>query len=105
VPDTAFEAVVGDTIIGGYKFFYTPNSWEGGDNRIYILTQADYDAGEVTVARAFNDGTLQTVTNQPTDVLFTVDCNGAISAINNQPFTVIIQSIWLVVPHRCNGQI
>jgi len=24
VPDTAFDAVVGDTIVGGYKFFYTP---------------------------------------------------------------------------------
>lgn len=89
VPDTAFNAEVGDTIVTGYKFYYTPNSWEGGDNRLYILTQSDYVAGEATVSRPFNDGTLETVTNQPTDVLFTVDCNGAVSAINNQPFTVI----------------
>ncbi|NWG29049.1 MAG: T9SS type A sorting domain-containing protein [Ignavibacteriaceae bacterium] len=88
-PITITNASVGDTIIKGYKFFYTPNSWEGGDNRIYILTQSDYDAGEATVSRAFNDGTLQTVTNQPTEVLFTVDCNNAVSAINNQPFPVV----------------
>lgn len=88
-PITITNASVGDTIIKGYKFFYTPNSWEGGNNRIYILTQADYDAGEATVSRAFNDGTLQTVTNQPTQVLFTVDCNNAVSAINNQPFPVV----------------
>lgn len=89
VPDTVFGAVVGDTIVGGYKFFYTPNSWEGGDNRIYILTQSDYDAGETTVSRAFNDGTLETVTNQATTVVFSVDCNGAISAINGLPFPAI----------------
>jgi hypothetical protein len=89
VPDTVFGAEVGDTIVAGYKFFYTPNSWEGGDNRIYILTQADYDAFEATVSRPFNDGTLQTVTNQATTVVFSVDCNGAISAINGLPFPAI----------------
>jgi len=78
---------VGDTV--KYKFFYTPNTWEGGDDKIYVITQADYDAGECLIARPFNDGTLQTVTNQPTDVLFQVDVAGAVSAINNQPFTVV----------------
>ena len=78
---------VGDTV--QYKFFYTPNTWEGGDNKLYVITQADYDAGECLIARPFNDGTLETVTNQPTEVLFQVDVNGAISAINNQPFPVI----------------
>lgn len=78
---------VGDTV--QYKFFYTPNSWEGGDNKLYVITQADYDAGECLIARPFNDGTLETVTNQDTEVLFTVDCNGAVSALNNQPFTVV----------------
>lgn len=88
IPDTAFAANVGDTIVA-YKFFYTPGNWEGGDNKLYILTQSDYDLGEATVARPFNDGTLETVTNQATTVLFTVDCNGAVSALNNQLFTVI----------------
>ena len=89
IPDTVFGAEVGDTIIAGYKFFYTPSSWENDPNKIYVLTQADYDNGEATVSRAFNDGSLTTVTNQPTDILFQVDCRGAVSALNNQPFTVI----------------
>jgi len=89
VPDTAFDAEVGDTIVTGYKFFYTPSAWENDPNKIYILTQADYNAGEATVSRAFNDGTLSTVTNQPTKVLFTVDCNNAISIITGQPFPVV----------------
>jgi len=98
-PITIINASVGDTIIGqgwptnGYKFYYTPSSWESGDNRFYVLTQADYDAGEATVSRAFNDGTLETVTNQETDVLFQVDVDGAIvngvNCTNGQPFPVI----------------
>ncbi len=88
-PDTIFDAEVGDTIVKGYKFFYTPNNWENDPNKIVILTQEDYNAGETTVTRAFNDGTLSTVTNQPTNILFQVDVDGAVSALNNQPFTVI----------------
>ena len=89
IPDTIFAANVGDTIIAGYKFFYTPSSWENDPNKMYILTQADYDAGEAVVARPFNDGTLSTVTNQDTEVLFQIDVHNAVSAINNQPFPVI----------------
>jgi hypothetical protein len=79
---------VGDTV-AIYKFFYTPNTWEIGADRIYILTQEDYNNSAATISRAFNDATLTTVTNQPTEVLFTVDCNNAISAINGLPFPVI----------------
>ncbi len=89
VPDTVFGAEVGDTIVTGYKFFYTPSNWEGGSDRRYVLTQEDYNNGEAVISRAFNDGTLQTVTNQPTEVTFIVDANNAISAINNQPFPVV----------------
>jgi hypothetical protein len=89
VPDTAFSAEVGDTIVHGYKFFYTPGTWENDPNKIHILTQAEYDDAECTIARPFNDGTLTTVTNQPTDVLFQVDVNGAVSALNGQPFSPI----------------
>ncbi|MFI5236405.1 MAG: T9SS type A sorting domain-containing protein [Ignavibacteriales bacterium] len=87
-PDTAHQVEVGDTILL-YKFFYTPNTWEGGSDKPYVLTQSDYDNGEATISRPFNDGTLATVTNQPTDVVFQVDVNGAISAINSLPFPVI----------------
>jgi hypothetical protein len=93
IPDTAFDAEVGDTVVTGYKFFYTPNNWENDPNKIVVITQADYDAGEKTVSRAFNDGTLSTVTNQETIVLFQVDVDGALvngaQCTNGQPFPVI----------------
>ena len=44
---------------------------------------------QLLVSRPFNDGTLATVTNQESDVLFQVDVTGAISAINSLPFPVI----------------
>jgi hypothetical protein len=87
-PDTIFDAEVGDTIVN-YKFFYTPTTWENDPNKIHILTQAEYDAGMVTEARPFNDGTLSTVTNQETEVVFQVDVRGAVSAINSLPFPEI----------------
>jgi len=79
---------VGDTIVI-YKFFYTPNTWEGDPNKIYVLTQDDYNAGEANISRAFNDATLETVTNQETTIQFTVDCINANSFINGLPFPVI----------------
>jgi len=88
-PDTVLQAVVGDTIIGGYKFRYTPGSWETGDNRIHILTQAEYDDSTALVSRSFNDGSVTTLTNQESTILFAVDCNGAVSSINALPFPVV----------------
>ena len=91
MPDTFYNVNVGDTITGelpdnGYKFYYTTNNtYEGGNNKFYVLTQDDYDAGEATISRAFNDGTLETVTNQETDVLFQVDVNDAMSICNITP--------------------
>jgi hypothetical protein len=82
---------VGDTV--NYKFFYTPNSWEGGSDRRVPITQDIYNAGTVLVSRAYNDGTLATVTNQETEFLFQVDCNNAIvngaSCNNGQPFPAV----------------
>jgi hypothetical protein len=82
---------LGDTI--KYKFYYTPNSWEGGSDRLYIITQDDYNNGEAFISRAFNDGTLETVTNQETVVLFQVDTDGAevngANCTNGQPFPSI----------------
>ena len=80
IPDTAFQAEVGDTIVN-YKFFYTPSAWENDPNKIHVLTQGEYDDGEALISRAFNDGTLATVTNVETTVLFTVDTDGATSSI------------------------
>ena len=87
-PDLIYNVNVGDPLVE-YKFFYTPNMWESGDNRVHILTQAEYDLGEATVSRPFNDATLETVTNQETKITFEVDCNGAVSYLNGQPFPVI----------------
>lgn len=79
---------VGDTVCF-YKFFYTPDVWETGDNKFYILTQDDYNNSAATISRAFNDATLSTVTNQATTITFEVDCNNAISFINGLPFPAI----------------
>jgi hypothetical protein len=79
---------VGDTV-AIYKFFYTPNTWETGDNKFYILTQDDYNNSAATISRPFNDATINTVTNQPTEIQFTVNCNGAVSYLTGQPFPVI----------------
>jgi hypothetical protein len=79
---------VGDTITF-YKFFYTPNTWEMGENKLYILTLEDYNTGTATISRAFNDLTLNNVTNQETVITFEVDCNNAISYITGQPFPVV----------------
>jgi hypothetical protein len=87
-PDLIYNVQVGEPLVE-YKFFYTPYVWENGNNKVHILTQEEYNAGEATISRAFNDITLATVTNQETTIQFTVDCNGAVSAINNQPFPVI----------------
>ena len=79
---------VGDTVTF-YKFFYTPNTWEFGDNKFYILTQEDYDNSAATISRSFNDLTINNVTNQQTIIQFFVNCNDAVSFLNGQPFPVI----------------
>jgi hypothetical protein len=78
---------VGEVI--NYKFAYTgPNgtTWENDPNKTYTITQQDYDLGLAFTQRTFNDLTIETVTNYECSVKFVVDMNGAISAINNQPF-------------------
>lgn len=82
------RSTVGDNL-PPYKFYYTPGNWEGGDNRVPKVTQADYDAGFKVVSRAFNDATLDDVINQDATILFTVDTDSARSAINNELFTTV----------------
>lgn len=79
---------LGDTI--KYKFYYTPDSWETGDDRVYVITQDDYNAGEATISRAFNDATLSTVTlTDSTVITFSVDVSNAMSYPSGQPFPAI----------------
>ena len=82
------RATVGDNL-PPYKFYYTPGNWEGGDNRVPKVTQADYDAGFKVVKRSFNDATLDDVINQDCTILFTVDTDSALSAVNNTMFTTV----------------
>jgi len=87
-PDIIDSVQVGELLVQ-YKFFYTPYVWENGDDNVHILTQEEYNAGEVTISESFNDITMSMVTNQETTIQFTVDCNDAVSAINGLPFQVI----------------
>ncbi|HVO75377.1 MAG TPA: YCF48-related protein, partial [Ignavibacteriaceae bacterium] len=40
--------------IPGYKFFYTPDEWEGGNNKTIRIEQSQYDEGEIIIERYFN---------------------------------------------------
>lgn len=87
-PVIIYQLQAGDTV-AFYKFFYTPNIWETSANRVYILTQEDYDNGSAFITRPFNDATMETVTNQETTIQFFVDCSNAVSIITGQPFPEI----------------
>lgn len=77
------------TTTPGYKFWYTPNAWESVDNRIHVVTQAEYNAGFVELSHSYNDGSLETVTDHDLTIIFTVDTDGAISSGNSLPFTQV----------------
>jgi len=87
-PDLIYNVNVGDPLVE-YKFFYTPATWEIGANKVHILTQEEYNAGEATISRAFNDLNINNVTAQETQITFEVDCNNAVSFINGLPFPVV----------------
>ena len=83
---------VGDTL--EYKFFYTPDVWESVANRKHGITQAEYNAGEVTLSHPFNNGTLQTVTlTDSTVITFSIDVSNAMSYPSGQPFPAITDVI------------
>ncbi|MBI5215945.1 MAG: T9SS type A sorting domain-containing protein [Ignavibacteriae bacterium] len=72
-----------------FKFWYQSDNWESVDNRKIEITQGVYDDGFVSFEGSFNNGTLETVLNQPCIVKFKVYMPGAISAISGNPFPVI----------------
>ncbi|MFO7444887.1 MAG: T9SS type A sorting domain-containing protein [Ignavibacteriaceae bacterium] len=85
-----YVAFVGEEI--GYKYAYlnaTGTAWEGDPNKIYVITQEDFDAGSVYTERTFNDLTLDNITNNPVTIKFVVNVNGAVSSYTGQPFTSI----------------
>lgn len=85
------EQTMGEgNVLAGYKYWYIHNGagvWEGGDNRVYTVTSADVAAGFATVTRTFNDATLETITNFPLTVLFTVNMTNAThNGLTGNPF-------------------
>jgi hypothetical protein len=80
-------AGVGDKI--KFKFWYEDNNWESISDREYFFTQTDFDNGFVEYSSGFNNGTLETVLNQPCTVKFKVYMTGAKSAISGNPFPAI----------------
>ncbi|MBU2493167.1 MAG: T9SS type A sorting domain-containing protein [Bacteroidetes bacterium] len=82
------KATIGDAL-PGYKFYYTGGNWEGGDNKTYVIKKSDYDNGYAVVNRPFNDASIDAVINQDVTVTFVVNTAGAVSAVDNQPFSVV----------------
>ncbi len=82
-----YVASLNDTI--HYKYAYTgPNgtNWEGDPNKTYGFTQEDWDNGTAFIERTYNDATLETLTQNPVTIKFTVDVTGAISSVTGTPF-------------------
>ena len=80
----------GDTLY--YKFAYITShgtTWENDPNAAYGITASDISGGTAYSLRTFNDATLATVTNYECTILFTVDMDGAVSAISGLPFTSV----------------
>ncbi len=91
-----FEATILDTLTVGdnvnYKYVYVHDgvvNWESGSDKVYTITQADYDLGFVSITRTFNDLTLATITNAPCTVTFVTYMEGAIDANTGLPFPSI----------------
>jgi hypothetical protein len=82
-------AGAGDAI--QFKYWYEDNNWESVDNRHLTFTQDDFDAQEAYFSAPFNNGTLETVLNQPCTVKLTVYMVGARSAISGNLFPAILR--------------
>ena len=75
-----------------YKYAYQGargTTWEGDPNKVFQLSEQDYEFGEGFTTRTFNDLTLETVTNFPAAVKFVVDMNGAVSSNTGTAFPSI----------------
>ncbi len=87
IPDTL---TVGDNV--NYKFVYTHEgviNWESGNDKVYTITQEDYDNGFAGISRTFNDLTIATITNAPCTITFVTYMEGAIDANTGLPFPSI----------------
>lgn len=84
-----------DTIRGGvgesfyFKFWYEDNNWESISDRVFTFADSNITSGEAFINESFNNGTLETVLNQPATITFTCNTNGAISSVTNNPFASV----------------
>ncbi|HZY10228.1 MAG TPA: T9SS type A sorting domain-containing protein [Bacteroidota bacterium] len=85
--DVTIRVGVGEKI--NFKFWYTDNNWESVSDREYTFTQTDVDSLKASFSASFNNGTLETVINQPCIIKFTVDAESARSAISGNLFPVV----------------
>ena len=72
-----------------FKFWYEENNWESVDNRHITFTQQNFDDQEAEFSAPFNNGTLESVLNQPCTVKLTVYTVGARSSVSGNPFPVV----------------
>ena len=79
----SYNTFAGEVI--GYKFIYGTVgniSWESGSDRQYTITASDISSGSAIIPeRTFNDLTLDNVLNQDCIIRFTVNMDGARSAL------------------------
>jgi hypothetical protein len=78
----------GEIIVNKFVYFGPDGiGWENDPNKTYTITSEDMDSGYVNISRYFNNHCPATIF--PVTIKFSVDMNGAISAINSQPFPSI----------------
>jgi hypothetical protein len=86
------EMDVNEDDVINYKYAYTHEggvNWEGDPNKTYTFTADDITNTFASVARTYNDLTLDNVLKQAADITFEVDMNGAINALTGQPFSEV----------------
>ena len=84
-----FTTYVGE--VYNYKFAYKTSSdttWEIDPNKTFTIGNTHISAGKAYIMRVFND-IIHLFPHNPFTIKFTVNMNGALSAINQQPFTKV----------------
>ena len=74
-----------------YKYVYGGGSWEDGGNRTFILSQ---ESPQTLPVRYFNDVGPDSALPEDTEILFTVDMNGA-KTISGTPFDPAGDSVYI----------
>lgn len=82
--------------IPDYKFWYQSElygeSWESGENKTYILSEDDFNSGQITLLRSFDDINLENSTNRKTAILIQVDTKNG-KDVNGNSLPDVINSL------------